>query len=91
MSACLIAKSTLSLSLNPVNIKKAEKLYLTLKCLQHYRNGMANNGAVRAGINLTVEDKNILRKLKRQFEKEHGKQTLTGVIRIAIRKAVEAK
>ena len=37
---------------------------------------------------LTAEDRKIICKLKRQFEPEHGKLTATGVIRIALRKAV---
>jgi hypothetical protein len=50
---------------------------------------MGNKDAVRTGINLTAADKQIIRRLQRQFEAEHGKQTVTGVIRISIRKAVE--
>ena len=39
-------------------------------------------------IMLTQVDRQIVRKLQRQFEPEHGKQTLIGVIRIALRKAL---
>jgi hypothetical protein len=44
---------------------------------------------VRTGINLTAEDRKIIGKLKRQFESEHGKLTATGVIRVALRKALK--
>jgi hypothetical protein len=50
---------------------------------------MANSSAVRTGVNLTAADRQLIRKLQRQFEAEHGKQTVTGVIRIALRKAVQ--
>jgi hypothetical protein len=46
-----------------------------------------NKDAVRTGINLTQDDKRIIRKLQKQFEPIWGKLTITGVIRIAIRKA----
>ena len=49
---------------------------------------MITKDSIRTGINLTEADKQIIRKLKRQFEPEHGKQTVTGVIRIALRKAL---
>jgi hypothetical protein len=49
---------------------------------------MMKSNEVRTGVNLTSDDKRIIVKLKRQFEPEHGKQTVTGVIRIAIRKAL---
>ena len=42
------------------------------------------------GISLTLGDRRLVNKLKRQFEPEHGKQTATGVIRIALRQAVLA-
>ena len=48
---------------------------------------MGTKDAVRTGINLTAADRELIRKLKRQLEAEHGKQTVTGVIRIALRKA----
>jgi hypothetical protein len=48
---------------------------------------MKKSTAIRTGINLTAADRQIVRKLQRQFEAEHGKQTATGVIRIALRKA----
>jgi hypothetical protein len=50
---------------------------------------MKKTTAVRTGINLTAVDLKIICKLKRQFEAEHGKQTATSVIRIALRKAVQ--
>ena len=53
---------------------------------------MANTNTGRAGVtgvSLTPEDRKIILKLKRQFEPQYGRQTLTGVIRIALRKAVE--
>jgi purine-nucleoside phosphorylase len=49
---------------------------------------MGNKDAVRTGVNLTVEDRLIIRKLKKQLQAEHGKQTVTSIIRIALRKAV---
>jgi len=52
---------------------------------------MGNKDAVRTGVNLTAADRQIIRKLQRQFEAAHGKQTVTGVIRIALRKSVEDK
>jgi hypothetical protein len=51
---------------------------------------MGNKDAIRTGINLTAEDRKIIGKLKRQLEPEHGKLTATGVIRIALRKAIQA-
>jgi len=54
-----------------------------------YAYGMKKTTAVRTGINLTAADLKIICKLKRQFEAEHGKQTATSVIRIALRKAVQ--
>lgn len=47
---------------------------------------MATKDATRTGINLTAEDRKVLRKLQKQFEPEHGKLTVTGTIRVAIRK-----
>jgi hypothetical protein len=40
-------------------------------------------------INLTEEDKRIILKLKKQLAPAHGKQTAVGVIRIALRKALQ--
>jgi hypothetical protein len=39
-------------------------------------------------VNLTAADRQLIRALKRQFEPEYGKLSATGVIRIALRKAV---
>ncbi len=50
---------------------------------------MMNKDTVRTGVNLTAADRQIIRKLQRQLEAEHGKQTVTGVIRIALRKAAQ--
>ena len=52
-----------------------------------YRDGMANTTVTT--INLTEEDKKIILKLKKQFASEHGKQSAVGVIRIALRKAIQ--
>jgi hypothetical protein len=51
---------------------------------------MASTATHTTTINFTEAELQIIRKLKRQFEPEHGKQTLASVIRIALRKAVKA-
>ena len=53
-----------------------------------YIETMGTKDAVRTGINLTAEDRQIIRKLKRQLEPIHGKLTVTGVIRATLRLAV---
>jgi hypothetical protein len=53
-----------------------------------YISSMGNTGAVRTGVNLTAEDRQIIRKLKKQLEPIHGKLTVTGVIRATLRLAV---
>jgi hypothetical protein len=50
---------------------------------------MGKRDAVRTGINLTAEDRQIIRKLKKQLEPVYGKLTVTGVIRVALRKALQ--
>jgi hypothetical protein len=50
---------------------------------------MGTKGTTRTGFNLTAADRVVIRKLQRQFEAEYGKLTATGVIRIALRKAVQ--
>lgn len=47
---------------------------------------MATENAVRIGINMTPEDRRVLRKVKAQLKPEHGKMTTTAVFRMALRK-----
>jgi hypothetical protein len=38
---------------------------------------------------LTTTDRQLIKELQKRFEPEHGKQSVTGVIRIALRKAAQ--
>ena len=50
---------------------------------------MRDTKATQTTISLTAVDRQLIRKLQRQFEPEYGKQTVTGVIRILLRRALK--
>jgi len=50
---------------------------------------MATEKTIRIGINLTGDDRKILRKVKSQLQAEHGKLTTTAIYRKALRRLLE--
>jgi hypothetical protein len=46
---------------------------------------MVKDNTTRIGINMTAADLKIIRKLKAAMQAEHGKLSVTAVIRIALR------
>ena len=50
---------------------------------------MKKEATTRVGVNFTAADLRMLRKLKAQLEAERGKLSMTAVLRIVIRQAVQ--